>query len=110
MTGPAEAVFDGVVAPSLLEPGFADTPEALPAEPAVAADLMGAAAVPPAIDCATACVNGCLRPEACVSADARARVTALLENRSLDDLLALASQSLESRTLGRASGHEPTVP
>jgi diaminopimelate epimerase len=116
MTGPAEAVFDGVVAPSLLDPDFADTPEALEVEPAVApgpmaaAESMDTADGPPAIDCATACVNGCLRPEACVSADARARVTALLENRSLDDLLALASQSLESRTLGRASGHEPTVP
>ena len=103
MTGPAEAVFDGVVAPSL----FDDDDEA----------LLQATAVPPAmamavaaIDCATACVHGCLRPEACPSAEARARVTALLEGRSLDDLVALAGESLESRTRGRLGRDEPAAP
>jgi diaminopimelate epimerase len=65
---------------------------------------------PASIDCATMCVNGCLRPEACASADARARVTALLERRSLDDLVALAGESLESRTRGRLSRDEPAAP
>ena len=89
MTGPAEAVFDGVVAPSL----FGEALDACPA-----------------IDCATECVNGCLRPEACASADARARVTALLEGCSLDDLVALAGESLESRTRGRLGRDEPAAP
>ena len=101
MTGPAEAVFDGVVAPSLFEGG-----EELP--PAVAAPTASPMErVDPAIDCATACVNGCLRPEACASADARARVTALLEGRSLDDLVALAGESLDSRTRSRLSRDAP---
>jgi diaminopimelate epimerase len=53
----------------------------------------------PAIDCATACGNGCLRPEACSSAEARARVAALLEGRSLDELVALATATAERRSL-----------
>jgi diaminopimelate epimerase len=105
MTGPAEAVFDGVVVPGLLDPEPATTPaasldpqDAAPPTPAAPATPAAAAA---AIDCATACVNGCLRPEACPSAEARARVAALLEGRSLDELVALASASGESRSLGR---------
>ncbi len=91
MTGPAEAVFDGVVAPSLL---------------GQRSDADGAGDLP-AIDCVTACAGGCIRPDACASAEARARVTALLEGRSLDDLLAMASASLESRTRGRLSRDDP---
>ena len=54
-----------------------------------------------AVDCASVCTNGCIRPEACPSAEARARVDALLNSSSLDDLLALASNSLESRIRSR---------
>jgi diaminopimelate epimerase len=99
MTGPAEAVFDGVVVPGLLdlEPATAPAASLGPQDAAPATPAAPAAA----IDCATACVNGCLRPEACPSAAARARVAALLEGRSLDELVALASASLESRSLGR---------
>jgi diaminopimelate epimerase len=53
------------------------------------------------IDCASVCANGCVRPEACPSAEARARVAALLNSSSLDDLVALATNSLESRTRAR---------
>jgi diaminopimelate epimerase len=60
-----------------------------------------AAAPPAGIDCATACVNGCVRPEACASAEARARVEALLSSSSLDDLVAIATHSLEARTRAR---------
>jgi diaminopimelate epimerase len=113
MSGPAEAVFDGVVVPGLLgetaaidqavavESFTADSP--LASAPAHGTEeLNGASAVAPAlpaIDCATACVNGCLRPEACSNAEARARVAALLEGRSLDELVALASVSAERRIL-----------
>ena len=48
-----------------------------------------------------ACVNGCIRPEDCPSAAARAQVEALLEGRSLDDLVAIATRSLEARTQSR---------
>lgn len=117
MTGPAEAVFQGVLAPELialpnLAPQASPLPEpatAVPAYPAAAAAPIPAGS--PDIDCATACVNGCVRPEACASAEARARVEALLGGRSLDELVDLATSSLESRTRARfASGGLPSDP
>ena len=108
MTGPAEAVFDGVTTPDLWG---ADPSEALWQEPQVASEASFAAVEPAAvagenvvenrIDCATACVSGCLRPEACPSAEARARVEALLNSSSLDELVTLATNSLEARTRAR---------
>jgi diaminopimelate epimerase len=73
----------------------------LPTPPAQTeqAEAPGNGMVP--IDCATACTTGCQRPEACPSADARARVAALLNNSSLDDLVNLATNSLEARTRAR---------
>ncbi len=115
MTGPAEAVFQGVLAPDLIalpeptsqdasvlgtDPGVEGPPSA--EEPPSSAVSSGTAGVPD-IDCSTVCVNGCLRPEACASAEARARVEALLGGRSLDELVDLATSSLESRTRSRFS-------
>ena len=122
MTGPAEAVFQGVLAPDLIAlPEF--PPLAAPAHEAAAMEAPPSDAAPdvvagsapasgvPAIDCSTACVNGCVRPEACASAEARARVEALLGGRSLDELVDLATSSLESRTRARfASGGIPVDP
>jgi diaminopimelate epimerase len=48
-------------------------------------------------------VNGCVRPEACASAEARARVAALLEGRSLDELVAMASAAAERGPLPPSS-------
>jgi len=150
MTGPAEAVFDGVVVPGLVgeaeqpplgwAPEPPPTPQAAspagndpsiqlpdsPADPAqapVVTALTSAVedtATPaaegvstgarPEIDCATACVNGCIRPEACASQAARAQVEALLGGRSLDELVALATNSAESRfraRLGAEASPEP---
>ncbi|MFO7629478.1 MAG: diaminopimelate epimerase [Prochlorococcaceae cyanobacterium] len=90
MTGPALAVFDGVVAPSLLELEVASSSGPQPSPGGE-----------PAIDCASACVNGCMRPEACSSAEARARVQALLELSSLDELVNLAAESFEGRSRAR---------
>jgi diaminopimelate epimerase len=108
MTGPAVAVFDGVVTPELWgedadDGGAGPSPVRVPLadslqrpiEPSPDRTTVGE------VDCATACVNGCLRPEACPSAEARARVAALLSSSSLDDLVALATNSLESRTRAR---------
>ena len=84
MTGPALAVFDGVVTTELWGSSHGEpSPKAA------------------GVDCASACVQGCIQPEACASADARARVQAMLEANSLDDLVALASNSLESRIRAR---------
>lgn len=122
MTGPAEGVFQGVLAPDLIAlPEFpplaapAHEAAAMEAPPSDAAPDVVAGAAPasgvPAIDCSTACVNGCVRPEACASAEARARVEALLGGRSLDELVDLATSSLESRTRARfASGGIPVDP
>ena len=55
----------------------------------------------PEIDCATVCTKGCIRPDNCPSAEARARVAALLSGSSLDDLVTLATNTLESRTRAR---------
>ena len=111
MTGPAEAVFDGVVAPSLLGlegngGSLEPSPVAAPVAAAVATAAPTAPAAPAAagIDCSVACVNGCVRPEACASAEARARVEALLGGRSLDELVAIAAGSAEARTRARFEG------
>ena len=102
MTGPAEAVFDGVVTPELWgeEPTTALELTAPPAQPSQQdADASSMAAA--GIDCAVACVNGCQRPDNCPSAAARARALELINSSSLDELVALASNSLESRTRAR---------
>ena len=93
MAGPAVAVFDGVVTPEL----WGDEPFELEA----AAPMQQQPDASPAVDCASVCTNGCIRPEACPSAQARARVDALLNGSSLDDLVALATNSLESRIRSR---------
>ena len=93
MAGPAVAVFDGVVTPELC----GDEPFELEAP----APVQKQSDASPAVDCASVCTNGCIRPEACPSAEARARVDALLSGSSLDDLVALATNSLESRIRSR---------
>ena len=109
MTGPAEAVFDGVVAPRLLgleapSPAVADTAAAPASQAAPAAPATADPAAPTAIDCASVCRHGCLRPEACASAEARARVEALLASTSLDDLVAMATDSAAARGRARPTG------
>ncbi len=101
MTGPAEAVFDGVITPDLWGADPIDVPEQSPAGdlPLVPEAVAGEGKA--TIDCATACTKGCQRPEACPSAEARARVEALLNSSSLDDLVTLATNSLEARTRAR---------
>ena len=101
MDGPAEHVFDGSIPDAefvAAARGQAAETEMLP--PAVEQSQ------PPAdsgdqIDCATVCANGCIRPDNCPSEAARAKVAALLNSTSLDDLVTLATNSLESRTRAR---------
>ena len=99
MTGPAEAVFDAVVTPALWDPDGVEEVATLPDAPPIGAP---AAAEAPSVDCATVCVQGCIRPDDCPSADARARVEALLSSSSLDELVNLAANSLEDRLRARA--------
>ena len=101
MDGPAEHVFDGSIPDAeyvAAARGQAAETEMLP--PAVEQSQ------PPAdsgdqIDCATVCANGCIRPDNCPSEAARAKVAALINSTSLDDLVTLATNSLESRTRAR---------
>ena len=108
MTGPAEAVFDGVITPDVwgdedlaieLDAPLDGPGAALPSVPSEDEQPPTSGGV--VIDCATACTTGCQRPEACPSAEARARVAALLNHSSLDDLVNLATSSLEARTRAR---------
>lgn len=115
MDGPAEHVFDALIpdpravaeARRLAAEGsgaFGQVPamENTPvAAPATAPAPIPAVAAAPEIDCATVCTNGCIRPDNCPSAEARARVAALLSGSSLDDLVTLAFNTLESRTRAR---------
>lgn len=99
MTGPAEAVFDAVIAPQLWQPdGVSLLAPAGAIQPERQAESVAGEGP---IHCAQVCVNGCIRPEACASSEAQARVAALLAASSLDDLVALATNSLESRTRAR---------
>jgi diaminopimelate epimerase len=110
MTGPAEPVFDAVITPGLW--GEIREQQGAAPSPATSTATATATAVEPAVDtldCSVACVNGCARPEACASAEARARVEALLQSSSLDDLVALATNSLESRTRARAGRTGPSL-
>ena len=111
MTGPAEAVFDGVVTPELWGEGpntmtdvavVAAVEELVPGRGAVVSPAIPSSPTADSgIDCAVACVNGCQRPDDCPSAAIRARALDLINSSSLDDLVALATNSLESRTRAR---------
>jgi diaminopimelate epimerase len=100
MTGPAEAVFHGQLAHESV-PAEANPAKSVPAEAESAGPCDAELPQAAAIDCAVACVQGCVRPEACPNAEARARVQQLLEMRSLDELVAIATNSLEDRLMGR---------
>jgi len=98
MDGPAEHVFDAVIPdPRAVAEARSQSAAAAPA----AAIPSSAPVAAPEIDCATVCTNGCIRPDNCPSAEARARVAALLSGSSLDDLVTLATNTLESRTRAR---------
>jgi diaminopimelate epimerase len=104
MDGPAEHVFDAVipdpraVADARSQAAGQASAEATATAPDSKPTPVAAA---PEIDCATVCTNGCIRPDNCPSAEARARVAALLSGSSLDDLVTLATNTLESRTRAR---------
>ena len=99
MDGPAELVFDGVI-PDAEVVRAARHQSAHQAE-AVDPSNQAEAVDPSRVDCAVVCANGCVRPDNCPSAEARQRAMALLSSSSLDDLVAIATNSLESRTRAR---------
>ncbi len=56
------------------------------------------------IDCSIDCSQGCLDPDNCPSATARANAMALLDKFSLNQLVDLANESVEERTIKRIKG------
>jgi len=56
------------------------------------------------IDCSTDCSQGCIDPENCPSASARANAMAVLDKFSLNQLVDLANESIEQRTIKRIKG------
>ena len=93
MTGPAEAVFDGVLTPELGGGGAGEvqsvmSPELSPSQQ-------------PTFDCARDCADQCQQPQNCLRDEAQQRVQAFLNSTSLDSMLNLASESLEQRTRAR---------
>ena len=96
MDGPAEHVFDGAIPdPAAVAAARAQAAQRSQLPPTAPADPAAA------VDCAKVCTQGCIQPDNCPNAEARARVEALLGTTSLDDLVTLATNSLESRTRAR---------
>ena len=95
MTGPAVAVFDGVLSPELLPAGIGSSEPVPPAKPV----LPDPAAT--GFDCSRDCAESCQQPENCLRDAAQQQVQAFLNSTSLDAMLNLASDSLEQRTRAR---------
>ncbi|QNI54751.1 diaminopimelate epimerase [Synechococcus sp. BIOS-E4-1] len=91
MTGPAVAVFDGVLNPELI-------PSQIPAT-----DAASVAIVEPAASLETANGESEKRQpdDACSEEEAQSRVQEFLASNSLDSMINIATESLEQRTLSR---------
>ena len=96
MTGPAEAVFDGVLVPELV-PAESATPETTAVQWSEPQRSTGSVTAPP-FDCARDCSDSCQQPERCLREEAQQEVQSLLESMSLDAMITLAGESLEQRT------------
>ena len=105
MTGPAVAVFDGVLNPELLPETGQDQPSSAAAlgqtTPSTAAVATGSTQITNSLDCANDCKETCQQPDHCLRDEAQARVQEFLSSTSLDAMLNLAGDSLEERTLSR---------
>jgi len=105
MTGPAEAVFDGVLNPELLPKTEQDQLTATAAveqkTPSAADVTTRSTQIKNSLDCANDCKDSCQLPDLCLRDEAQARVQEFLSSTSLDAMLNLAGDSLEERTLSR---------
>lgn len=99
MTGPAEAVFDGVLVPELV-PTEAAAPETSAVQLSEPQRHTGSATAQ-SFDCARDCSDSCQQPERCLREEAQQEVQSLLETMSLDAMITLAGESLEQRTRAR---------
>lgn len=91
MAGPAVLVFSGTLADPTSADASGDSAVNASEDPSQETE----------IDCATACSEGCQRPQACPSAAAREQALAFLDQVSLDQMVNLANNSVEERTRRR---------
>ena len=61
----------------------------------------------PAINCAEACVNGCIRPDDCPNRVYQEQTAQFIEKTSLDDMLAMAEEAVRRRNQERMAAQEP---
>ena len=105
MTGPAVAVFDGVLNPELLPETRQEQPTSAAAigqtMPSTAAAATQSTQSSKSLNCANDCKDTCQKPDHCLRDEAQARVQEFLSSTSLDAMLNLAGDSLEERTLSR---------
>ena len=90
MTGPAVAVFDGVLNPELV-PFQSSTTDGTSVDAEQAASLKAASSEPENRQLA----------EDCSEKEAQSRVQEFLASNSLDSMINIAAESLEQRTLSR---------
>lgn len=60
----------------------------------------------PSIDCAEACVNGCIQPDHCPSRVYQAKTAEFIKETSLDEILAIAEEAVRRRNLERMNQRE----
>lgn len=92
MTGPAQRVFSGV-----WQPGLSEATGAAGVEPGA----MGSAPVQQ-VDCAIACVNGCILGDQCPNRENQGKAAAFIRETPLDKMLEMAAAAVERRNTERA--------
>jgi hypothetical protein len=65
--------------------------------------IMNPAEVNTEINCAEACINGCVLGDRCPNKDYISQASKFIQEKSLDDLLAIAETAVRRRMLERAS-------
>ncbi len=58
------------------------------------------------INCAEACINGCVMPNNCASREYAESATKFVQEKSLDEILAMAEEAVRRKAAERAS--QPT--
>ncbi len=54
---------------------------------------------PAEIDCATACVNGCILGDQCPNREYQAQASQFIQEKSLDEMIALAEEAARKRAM-----------
>ena len=106
MTGPAVAVFDGVLNPELLPESSQEIRSQTPQSQEQSTSSAATGPVNNNLDCANDCKDSCQLPDHCLRDEAQAMVQQFLLSTSLDAMINLAGDSLEERTLSRFNRDE----